>query len=441
MDFGALPPEVNSGRMYLGPGPATLLAASAGWDGLAAELHTAASGYQSVISGLTDESWMGPSSMSMAGAVTPYLLWMSATAAQCEEAASQATAAAAAYETAYAMTVPPPMIVANRVQLMTLIATNFLGQNTPAIMATEAEYSEMWAQDATAMYNYAASSASASAFTTFTSPPQTTNPGGLAGQAGAVAQAAGAEAGTKAQATSMQLISSVPQALQGLATPGSGSTLGLSPTAMGSAAALGSSGASAPIGALSSLTGSSGKSVTKSASAGAGVLSSLAASAASAMGGNTFGVASDAAGLGSDAAGLGTDVGGLGFDTVGLGLDFEGAGSILGGEGGLGPLSGLGSVGPLAGLDGGASASVGQAASLGTLSVPPSWADALSVAAPAPVLDANVMPGGYGAMPSAASGAGVSKLPLGGMVGRESGGAVQRIGFRASLIPRSPVAG
>jgi hypothetical protein len=87
MDFGALPPQVNSGRMYIGPGPATLLAASAGWEALAAELHAAASGYQSVISGLTDESWMGPSSMSMVAAVTPYLTWMRATAAQCEEAA------------------------------------------------------------------------------------------------------------------------------------------------------------------------------------------------------------------------------------------------------------------------------------------------------------------------------------------------------------------
>jgi PPE-repeat protein len=435
MDFGALPPEVNSGRMYVGPGPATLLAASAGWEGLAAELHTAAGGYQSAITSLIDESWMGPTSMSMAAAVTRYLAWIRATASQCEAAASQATAAAAAYETAFAMTVPPPMIVANRAQLMTLIATNFLGQNTPAIMATEAEYSEMWAQDATAMYNYAANSASASAFTTFTSPPQTTNPGGLAGQTGAVTQAAG----TKAQATSVQLISSVPQALQGLATPGSGST-------MGAVAGLASSGASAPGSALSSLMGASGKGMTKSAGAGLGSVSTLAASAASGLNADTAGLASDVAGFGSDAAGLGTDVGGLGFDTIGLGLDFEGAGSILGGEGapglgGLGAISGVGSLGPWAGLDTGASASFGDATSLGTLSVPPSWADALSMAEPEPVLDANVMPGGWGAMPSPTSGAGVSKLPLGGMVGRESLGAVQRVGFRSSPIPRSPVAG
>ena len=441
MDFGALPPEVNSGRMYVGPGPATLLAASAGWEGLAAELHAAAGGYQSVISGLTDESWMGPSSMSMAAAVTPYLLWMRTTAAQCEEAATQATAAAAAYETAFAMTVPPPTVVTNRIRLATLIATNILGQNTPAIAATEAEYSEMWAQDATAMYNYAASSATASAFKAFASPPQTTNPSGLAARAGAVGQAAG----TKAQTTSAQLMSALTQALQQLATPGSSSSAGIAQAGMGSAASLGTSGASAPIGALPSLTNTSGKTATKSASAGVGTLSGLATSLTSALGGNSagltdaLGLGSDLTGLGSDGAGFGSDAGGLGFDAYGLSLDFQGAGSILGAEGVPG-FEGPGGVSGLPGVDGGASASLGQAIPLGTLSVPPSWADALSVATPAPILDANVMPGGWGAMPSSGTGP-VSKLPLGAMVGRESEGAVQRIGFRSSMIPRSPLAG
>ena len=456
MDFGALPPEVNSGRMYLGPGPASLLAASAGWESLAAELNTAASGYHLVITSLTDEAWMGPTSMSMAAAVTPYVSWMRATAIQCEQAATQATAAAAAYETAYTMTVPPPLIAANRAQLMALIATNFLGQNTPAIMATEAEYSQMWAQDATAMYHYAANSATASAFSTFTSPPQTTNPGGLAGQAGAVAQAAATQAGSNTHTTPAQLISSVPQALQGLATPGSSSSVGLSQAAMGTGASLGSSGASAPISALSSLTGASGKTATKSASTGAGVLSGFTSSLTSVFSGNSagltnaFGVGSDVAGLGADGGGLGADGGGLGMDVYGLGLDFQGAGSIIGAEGaggapsvaGLGDLGGLGSLGPVAGLGEGASASVGQAASLGTLSVPPSWAQAISSVTPLPALDANVTPGGWGAAAaSTAPAPGVSKLPLGGMVGRGSEGAVQRIGFRASLIPRSPAAG
>jgi PPE-repeat protein len=388
MDFGALPPEINSGRMYLGPGPATLLAASAGWKALATELHSAASGYQLVISSLIHESWSGPSSTSMVAAVTPYLIWMSTTAAQCDEAAGRAAAAASAHETAFAMTVPPPLIAANRVQLVTLIATNLFGQNTPAIMATEAEYGEMWAQDATAMYGYAASSASASAFSTFTAPPPTTDEGGLADRGGAIAQAAGTEAGN-AQTTSAQLVSSVPQPLQGLSTPGSSS-------AMGATAGLAATGASAPTSALSSLAGS-GKSVTKGASASLGAISNLVTSATSGLNAETAGLASDVAGFGSD--------------------------------------------GPVAGLDTATCAGFGDATSLGTLSVPPSWADALSVAAPMPVLDANVMPGGWGAGLAAAPGPAISKLPLGGMIGRESEGAVQRVGFRTSLIPRSPVAG
>ncbi|BBZ48246.1 PPE family protein [Mycobacterium parmense] len=443
MDFGALPPEVNSGRMYTGPGPASLLAASAGWESLAAELTDAAAGYESVITTVTQD-WQGPTSMSMAAAVAPYVTWMRATAEQCEQAANQATAAAGAYETAYAMTVPPPLIAVNRAQLMTLVATNIFGQNTPAIMATEAQYSEMWAQDATAMYNYAASSASASAFSVFAPPPQTTNPGGVAGQAGAVAQSAGGNV----QSATTQLMSTVPQALQGLSTPGSSSASGLSSAAMGTGASLGSSGASAPLSALSSLTGASSKTATKSASALSGLSSSLTSvlSGSGATGlFDVVGIGSDFAGLGGDGAGLGADGGGIGMDLYGLSIDFQGAGTIIGAEGGALP-AGLGGdlgLAPLGGLGEGASAGVGQAASLGTLSVPPSWADAVSSVAPLPGLDANVMPGGWGAAPtpSAPSTAGISKLPLGGMVGRESDGAVQRIGFRSSLIPRSPVAG
>ena len=118
MDFGALPPEINSGRMYLGPGPGSLLAAAAGWESLAAELADAARSYQTVITSLIDESWLGPASMSMTAAVTPYIAWITAAAEQCGQVAGQATAAAAAFETAYAMTVPPPLIAANRARLL-----------------------------------------------------------------------------------------------------------------------------------------------------------------------------------------------------------------------------------------------------------------------------------------------------------------------------------
>ncbi|MDT5115158.1 MAG: hypothetical protein QOE30_897 [Mycobacterium sp.] len=188
LDFGALPPEINSGRMYVGAGAGPMLAAAAAWDELAAELHSTAASYGSTIESLAVGPWTGPSSIAMAAAAAPYVQWMSATGLQAELAATQAKLAAGAYEAAFAATVPPPIIAANRSQLATLVATNLLGQNTPAIAATEAHYMEMWAQDAAAMYAYAGSSATASQLPPFAEPPQTTNDSGSQTQAAAAAQ-------------------------------------------------------------------------------------------------------------------------------------------------------------------------------------------------------------------------------------------------------------
>ncbi len=199
--------------MYFGPELGPMLAAAAAWDGLAAQLHSAAASYSSVISELVGP-WTGPSAASMAAAAAPYAAWMTGTASQAEQAATQAKAAAGAYEAAFAMTVPPPVIAANRSLLAGLVATNFLGQNTPAIAATETQYGEMWAQDAAAMYGYAGSSASASTLTPFTPAPQTTDPAGQAAQGAAVAQASGTSAGH-----AQSIMSAVPTTLHGLASP------------------------------------------------------------------------------------------------------------------------------------------------------------------------------------------------------------------------------
>ncbi|PJE21614.1 MAG: hypothetical protein CK431_20870 [Mycobacterium sp.] len=205
-DFGLLPPEINSARMYMGPGAGSMLAAANAWDGLAAVLNSAAVSYGTVIAGLAVESWFGPASASMAAAAAPYAGWLSAAAMRAERTAAQARTAAAAYETAFAMTVPPPLITANREQLMSLAATNLLGQNSPAIEALQAEYAEMWAQDAAAMFAYAASSETASTLLPFTAPTQAADPAGPA--------AAAAVSGQTAQ----DLMSSISaQTLQGLA--------------------------------------------------------------------------------------------------------------------------------------------------------------------------------------------------------------------------------
>ncbi|OBH17042.1 PPE family protein [Mycolicibacter terrae] len=215
MDFGALPPEINSGLMYAGAGAAPMMAAAAAWNSLGAELATTATSYQSAVAALTGEEWQGPASASMAAAVTPYINWLNTTAAAAEHAAAQATASAAAFEAAFAMMVPPPVIAANRAQLVALVASNFLGINTPAIAATEAQYAEMWAQDAIAMYGYAASSASAGTLQPLSSPNAIANPLGTAGQAAAVGQASAS--GT--QNGLSQLISGLPNTVQSLSSP------------------------------------------------------------------------------------------------------------------------------------------------------------------------------------------------------------------------------
>jgi PPE-repeat protein len=218
MDFAVLPPEINSGRMYTGPGSEPMWAAAAAWDGLGVELSSAAAAYRSVVSGLTRGPWLGPASASMGAAAAPYVAWMSTTAEQVKQAANQARSAAAAYEAAFAATVPPPVIAQNRALLMSLVATNILGQNTPAIAATETHYAEMWAQDATAMYGYASGSAVASTLTPFTPPPQDTNPAGVGAQATAVGAAAGTPAATHSPTALSRLVSTVPTVLQALAS-------------------------------------------------------------------------------------------------------------------------------------------------------------------------------------------------------------------------------
>jgi PPE-repeat protein len=214
LDFGALPPEINSGRMYVGAGSGPMLAAAAAWDSLAADLQSTAASYGSTIQSLTIGPWTGPSSIAMAAAATPYVAWINVTGAQAELAASQAKIAAGAYETAFAAMVPPPVIAANRALLAALVATNILGQNTPAIAATETHYAEMWAQDAAGMYAYAGSSSTASQLTSFTEPPQTTNAPAAAVQPAAAASPAASSPIEQLVA----LIESIPTWLHTLAT-------------------------------------------------------------------------------------------------------------------------------------------------------------------------------------------------------------------------------
>jgi PPE-repeat protein len=186
LNFAALPPEVNSAKMYAGPGSGSLLAASAAWSALGAEMRSAATNYDAVITSLVSEGWLGPSSRRMSAAIAPYLEWLNTTAVQAQQVGAQANAAAAAYEAAFAATVPPPVVAANRTLQANLVASNIFGQNTGAIAAIDAQYGEMWAQDASAMTSYSTASRAASEMTTFSAPQSDTTSGATALQSNAV---------------------------------------------------------------------------------------------------------------------------------------------------------------------------------------------------------------------------------------------------------------
>jgi PPE-repeat protein len=431
IDFGALPPEINSARMYAGPGAGSMLAAGAAWDGLSAELQSAASSYGSVISALTGGPWLGPSSTAMAAAVAPYVAWMSATAGQAELAATQAKAAAAAYASAFAATVSPPEIAANRAQLMALVATNLFGQNTPAIAATEAQYGEMWAQDAAAMYGYAASSAATTAkVTQFTAAPQTTNTAGLAAQATASAQTTGTSTSAGVQSTLSQLISEVQTALQNLASPLS-SLLGGGSSSTGSSTIVGPGGISIPSTSGLSLDAIASNLISSYAVAPEWLAIGMANTAFGSVFGPLIGGPMNigfqsAANAANAAAAAGA--GGAAAAPAALGSGFAG---------GFGGLPGLGGL-----------AGIGQAASVGGLSVPPNWGWAATAPAsllgsaplrmPAVPLAGNDLGAGFGFpfMPG-----GLGRAAAAGAAGGVASAAAMKYLPRLSVVGRSPAAG
>lgn len=423
MDYGALPPEINSARMYSGSGSTSMLAAAAAWDGLAMELVRTASSYQSVITGLVSEGWLGPTSSSMAAAVTPYMTWMSMTGAKAEQAASQATAAAGAYEAAFAMTVPPAEVAANRTQLTTLIATNFLGLNTPAIAANEAQYGEMWAQDAAAMYGYAASSAGASRLASFSQPPQTTNPDAQNDQAEKVAQATSTSTASGAQETLSQLTSQVPNALQSFASPVSSSSV-TSSSALTSTSL--TSGSLWDLLNSNFLNGVISGGYINPAIVEPAITASMADVNAVGLGGSPGTQAIPPMGSGSGNPGWTPINGALAPDAAGL-------------PGGVPPLGSTGVPGTDTAW---ISAGSNQASTVGRLSVPQTW----TVAAQVENHAGAALPGGgwsstpAPATPAAAGAPGMPGMPVGNSGGR-SFGTGPRYGFQVTVMPRPPAAG
>ena len=413
VDFGAIPPEVNSALMYMGPGSSSFQVAASAWNGLAAELQSAAQGYETTITQLASDEWNGPASAAMTSAAQPYVTWLQETATQAEQSAAQAQAAVAAYEQAFAATVAPPLVAANRAETAAAVQANVFGQYTPLIAQLEAQYGQMWAQDAAAMYGYAGQSASAAQVTPFATPAATTNPGGTATQAAAVSQATATSAASSSQSILQQLTSSMPSSLQSLASPAATSAATPTTTPFQDIFALIFGTTVLPTN-LSALVG----------------LYSPYAS----LFYNTEGLPYFSVGMGNFGVQIAKSAGMLG------GAAPAAAAPALGGLGGLGGALGGGAA---AGAGAGAhaiSAISGGAGSVGKLAVPASWVGgAAAQAAPHGVQ----LVSSVSAAPEAAAGSGnlMGGMPLAGTRAGFGNGLGPRYGFKPTVMPRPPSAG
>ena len=411
-DFGALPPEINSALMYMGPGSSSFQVAASAWNGLAAELQSAAQGYETTITQLASDEWTGPASAAMASAAQPYVTWMQETAAQAEQAATQAQAAAAAYEQAFSTTVAPPLVAANRAETAAAVQANVFGQYTPLIAQLEAQYSQMWAPDAAAMYSYAGQSASATQVTPFATPAATTNPGGTANQSAAVSQATATSAASSSQSILQQLTSSMPSSLQSLASP----------------AATSAATTTTPFQSLFALIFGTTVLPTN-LSALVGDYSPYAS-----LFYNTEGLPYFSVGMGNFGVQIAKSAGMLG-----------GAAPAAAAPGALGGLGGLGGAlggGAAAGAGAGAhavSAISGGAGSVGKLAVPATWVGGAPQAAPHGVQ----LVSSVSAAPEAAAGSGnlMGGMPLAGTRAGFGNGLGPRYGFKPTVMPRPPSAG
>ena len=411
LDFSWLPPEINSARIFAGAGSGPLFVAASAWDGLATDLAASAASFDSVITGLASGSWTGPTSLAMAAAASPYVQWLTAAAAQAVMAGNQARAAATAFEAALSATVHPAAVTSNRTSLLVLVATNILGQNTPAIFENEFHYMEMWAQDVAAMLGYHTGATSvASTLTPFDAPPTSlAGLGDWASQLGTAISAAESSLVSGAQSLGTNLLSGATSLGTQIAAVAPGLVTGVQ-----------SAVSAVPISSLSQVA----QIAMYPASMAMSPMMSLL----------QMGM------QGAHPAAL--------ADAVGAGLGADGPKMV----GDMKPLAGMG--GGLGGLGGGMSADLGKARLVGAMSVPPTWQGSMparmvssamaGMGAGAP--NAAAMAGAAGPtgtggmpmmpMPMGAGGAGAG-MP-GGMMGR-GGASPHVVQNRPSVVPRTGV--
>lgn len=235
-DAAANPPELNYWTLTTGDHAASAAASAAGHQVLAQMLAAEIAAMGANTAATATVGWQGAGGTAMMMSATEFMEIMGLSVAWFEQASLQAGEIVSAYHLAETSMIPGPVCETNLSTTAALVASNILGQNTPAIAALVAQYQEFWIQNASIMSTYQAAVSAALGLLATPPPiaPMAPNPGAaLAGvaQAGAQAGVQGALQ-TGSQSLDQTANTAVPAAGQAAAAPAEAMSMMSAPMSM-----------------------------------------------------------------------------------------------------------------------------------------------------------------------------------------------------------------
>jgi len=227
-DSAANPPEVNYATLMAGDHGASATAAAAAHQALADTLATTMGLMEGNAASTAAGGWQGVGGVSMLANATEMSGVMSMAVAWLQEGSMLAAQIVDAYTLALESMIPAEVCTTNRGTWQGLVDTNWIGQNTPGIIALDLEYfGHFWTQNASLMAGYQAVVSAALAALATPPPlnPAFANPAGpLAG----VVQAGAQTAAGSLQSGFQDVSQTAETAAGGTQAPASAATDGLS---------------------------------------------------------------------------------------------------------------------------------------------------------------------------------------------------------------------
>lgn len=213
-DWAITPPEGHAYALLTGDHGASTTAAATALQVLADTLASEGAMMGSTTVGTAVAGWQGAGGVSMLASSTQYIAALELLMAWVQDASQAAAGIAEAYQTASATMIPGQVCDTNRITQAGLVSTNFMGFNTPGIIALDTEYfGHLWTNNAAVMAAYESAVTALLALLAIPPPisPATGDPAGAAVQAATGAAQAGANAGMQAGVQSMNETSSAVQ--------------------------------------------------------------------------------------------------------------------------------------------------------------------------------------------------------------------------------------